>query len=284
MRDVGAQAVGRPLHQREGQRTRRLRDRGATPSRATPPSTRRRRQRRSLDGSIRRRPTSGSRSRCPARSRTISGCVPARIVTSPRSCGRSSRSASAVGPVQLQLPPSFGPESLDQLRTFVTGLPTSYRWVVELRHRCVLRRRTGTPRGRRRAAVGRCGPSRPRHATAVCLRPADTDAAIEERQDQAAAAGRDRCDGGRARRAGDRRQRHRHRDERPRGVDRSGGRMVAGGQATVRVRPSTRQRPLPRAGPPLPRAGHRTSPRARAAARVRATADTPSGPDQTSLF
>jgi uncharacterized protein YecE (DUF72 family) len=39
-----------------------------------------------------------------------------------------------IGPVQLQLPPSFGPESLDRLRTFVAGLPTSQRWVVELRH------------------------------------------------------------------------------------------------------------------------------------------------------
>lgn len=39
-----------------------------------------------------------------------------------------------IGPVQLQLPPSFGPESLDRLRTFVAGLPTSHRWVVELRH------------------------------------------------------------------------------------------------------------------------------------------------------
>ena len=40
-----------------------------------------------------------------------------------------------IGPVQLQLPPSFGPESLDRLRSFVGGLPTSQRWVVELRHR-----------------------------------------------------------------------------------------------------------------------------------------------------
>ncbi len=39
-----------------------------------------------------------------------------------------------IGPVQLQLPPSFGPESADQLRAFVKGLPTSHRWVVELRH------------------------------------------------------------------------------------------------------------------------------------------------------
>ncbi len=40
-----------------------------------------------------------------------------------------------IGPVQLQLPPSFGPEALDRLRAFVTGLPTSHRWAVELRHR-----------------------------------------------------------------------------------------------------------------------------------------------------
>ena len=40
-----------------------------------------------------------------------------------------------IGPVQLQLPPSFGPDSLDTLAAFVIGLPTSHRWVVELRHR-----------------------------------------------------------------------------------------------------------------------------------------------------
>ena len=40
-----------------------------------------------------------------------------------------------IGPVQLQLPPSFGPESLGRLQAFITGLPTSHRWVVELRHR-----------------------------------------------------------------------------------------------------------------------------------------------------
>lgn len=39
-----------------------------------------------------------------------------------------------LGPVQLQLPPSFGPESADTLRRFVIGLPISHRWVVELRH------------------------------------------------------------------------------------------------------------------------------------------------------
>lgn len=39
-----------------------------------------------------------------------------------------------VGPVQIQLPPSFGPESLPALAAFVVGLPTERTWVVELRH------------------------------------------------------------------------------------------------------------------------------------------------------
>jgi uncharacterized protein YecE (DUF72 family) len=39
-----------------------------------------------------------------------------------------------VGPVQLQLPPSFGPDMLATLRTFLGRLPQSHRWVVELRH------------------------------------------------------------------------------------------------------------------------------------------------------
>ena len=40
-----------------------------------------------------------------------------------------------VGPVQLQLPPTFGPESAGTLIDFVTRLPRSHRWVVEFRHR-----------------------------------------------------------------------------------------------------------------------------------------------------
>ena len=40
-----------------------------------------------------------------------------------------------VGPVQVQLPPSFGPESLPTLRSFVGRLPSARSWVVELRHR-----------------------------------------------------------------------------------------------------------------------------------------------------
>ena len=39
-----------------------------------------------------------------------------------------------IGPVQLQLPPSFGPESAPTLRSFVARLPVGYRWMVELRH------------------------------------------------------------------------------------------------------------------------------------------------------
>ncbi len=39
-----------------------------------------------------------------------------------------------IGPVQLQLPPSFGPESAPTLRSFVERLPGGHRWMVELRH------------------------------------------------------------------------------------------------------------------------------------------------------
>lgn len=38
------------------------------------------------------------------------------------------------GPVQLQLPPSFGPESIGALARFVGGLPSALSWMVELRH------------------------------------------------------------------------------------------------------------------------------------------------------
>jgi uncharacterized protein YecE (DUF72 family) len=39
-----------------------------------------------------------------------------------------------VGPVQIQLPPSFGPESTTTLRSFVARLPAERTWVVEFRH------------------------------------------------------------------------------------------------------------------------------------------------------
>jgi len=39
-----------------------------------------------------------------------------------------------VGPVQIQLPPSFGPESTATLRSFVGRLPAERTWAVELRH------------------------------------------------------------------------------------------------------------------------------------------------------
>lgn len=86
-----------------------------------------------------------------------------------------------IGPVQLQLPPSFGPDSLDRLRTFVRGLPTSHVWVVELRHRAFF---DGGPAHRAvddlfaAAGVGRVVlDTRPLYASA-----ADSDAAIEERR------------------------------------------------------------------------------------------------------
>lgn len=39
-----------------------------------------------------------------------------------------------VGPIMVQLPASFGPESLDALRSFLRRLPTENRWALELRH------------------------------------------------------------------------------------------------------------------------------------------------------
>jgi uncharacterized protein YecE (DUF72 family) len=39
-----------------------------------------------------------------------------------------------IGPIQLQLPPSFGPDMLATLRSFVGRLPRSHQWAVELRH------------------------------------------------------------------------------------------------------------------------------------------------------
>ena len=39
-----------------------------------------------------------------------------------------------IGPVQVQLPPTFGPDSLGALRSFIGRLPSSHAWVVEFRH------------------------------------------------------------------------------------------------------------------------------------------------------
>jgi uncharacterized protein YecE (DUF72 family) len=39
-----------------------------------------------------------------------------------------------LGPVSIQLPASFGPESVDALDQFVSGLSSHWRWSVELRH------------------------------------------------------------------------------------------------------------------------------------------------------
>ena len=39
-----------------------------------------------------------------------------------------------IGPLQVQLPPSFGPDALAAFRSFVGRLPSSYAWVVEFRH------------------------------------------------------------------------------------------------------------------------------------------------------
>ena len=39
-----------------------------------------------------------------------------------------------VGPVQVQLPASFGPDQLDALTAFLRRLPRDWRWALELRH------------------------------------------------------------------------------------------------------------------------------------------------------
>ena len=86
-----------------------------------------------------------------------------------------------IGPVQLQLPPSFGPESHDVLARFVRGLPRSHRWVVELRHRSFF---DGGSTHQRvdevltAAAVGRVVLDT-RSLYAV---PADSEAAVDERR------------------------------------------------------------------------------------------------------
>jgi uncharacterized protein YecE (DUF72 family) len=86
-----------------------------------------------------------------------------------------------VGPVQLQLPPSFGPDSSDVLARFVVGLPTTHRWAVELRHPAYF---DGGPVHRHidevlhAAGIGRVVlDTRPLYAT-----PAESDASIEERR------------------------------------------------------------------------------------------------------
>jgi uncharacterized protein YecE (DUF72 family) len=86
-----------------------------------------------------------------------------------------------IGPVQLQLPPSLGPESAPALRTFVARLPAGYRWMVELRHPGFF---DGGPAHRAvdgvllDAGVGRVVlDTRPLYAA-----PPQTDAAVEERR------------------------------------------------------------------------------------------------------
>lgn len=39
-----------------------------------------------------------------------------------------------IGPIQIQLPPSFGPDSLSALRDFIAILPDDQCWTIELRH------------------------------------------------------------------------------------------------------------------------------------------------------
>jgi len=42
---------------------------------------------------------------------------------------------SRVGPIQVQLPPTFGPDQLDAILAFLRRLPSERSWALELRHR-----------------------------------------------------------------------------------------------------------------------------------------------------
>jgi uncharacterized protein YecE (DUF72 family) len=86
-----------------------------------------------------------------------------------------------VGPIQVQLPPSFGPESLTVLGRFAARLSVAHTWVVELRHRAFF---DGGPAHRGvdallgEAGVGRVVlDTRPLYASAP-----QTDAALDERR------------------------------------------------------------------------------------------------------
>ena len=89
-----------------------------------------------------------------------------------------------VGPVQLQLPPSFGPDGLESLAAFVARLSPDVRWVVELRHRAFFE---GGPAHRavdQILAVAPAGPigrvvldTRPLYAA-----PPRSDASVDERR------------------------------------------------------------------------------------------------------
>lgn len=48
--------------------------------------------------------------------------------------GRVEPLADRMGPVMIQLPPSFDAAGFDTLRRFVSGLPAGFRWAVEARH------------------------------------------------------------------------------------------------------------------------------------------------------
>lgn len=86
-----------------------------------------------------------------------------------------------IGPIQAQLPGSFGPESLDALLAFLRRLPTSHRWAIELRHRAFFER---TPA---HAAVDELCVARGVGRVVLDTRPlyaveAASDAAVDERR------------------------------------------------------------------------------------------------------
>jgi uncharacterized protein YecE (DUF72 family) len=86
-----------------------------------------------------------------------------------------------VGPVQLQLPPSFGPSQVGTLIEFVRRLPRSQRWIVELRHQGFFD--GGAAHRQLDEALAALDIGRVVLDTrALYSVPADSDAAIEERR------------------------------------------------------------------------------------------------------
>ena len=86
-----------------------------------------------------------------------------------------------IGPVQLQLPPSFGPDALTTLGSFVGQLPSSHAWVVEFRHPAFFdgsRTHRTVDEWLVDAGIGRVVlDTRPLHAS-----PPRSDAALDERR------------------------------------------------------------------------------------------------------
>ena len=88
-----------------------------------------------------------------------------------------------VGPIQVQLPPTFGPDQVDSLLAFLRRLPRERSWVLELRHRGYFDATTARSRVDelcRERGIGRVIlDTRPLYAA-----PAESPAALDERRNK----------------------------------------------------------------------------------------------------